>query len=106
MDEIREFILTKTSEINEKLDKKLEVIPCNSTLTQVSFRTLWKMQFVGMLRNMPTLVVWILWYSLRNWPKHIFYISNRLYIFCKLRRILKSQNRPAFMQTDLKILLK
>jgi hypothetical protein len=40
MDEIREFILTKTSEINEKLDKKLEVIPCNSTLTQVSFRTL------------------------------------------------------------------
>ena len=35
MDEIREFILTKTGEINEKLDKKLEVGPCETTLTQV-----------------------------------------------------------------------
>jgi hypothetical protein len=35
MSEIREFIVTKTAEINEKLDKKLEVIPCNSTLFQV-----------------------------------------------------------------------
>ncbi len=37
MDEIREFILTKTGEINEKLDKKLEVVPCKTTLTQVTY---------------------------------------------------------------------
>jgi hypothetical protein len=36
MEEIREFILTKTGEINEKLDKKLEVVPCETTLTQVT----------------------------------------------------------------------
>jgi hypothetical protein len=37
-DEIREFILSKTSEINEKLDKKIEVVPCSTTLTQVTFK--------------------------------------------------------------------
>ncbi len=36
MDDIREFILTKAIEVNEKVDKKLEIVSCKNTLMQVS----------------------------------------------------------------------
>lgn len=45
MDDIREFIITKAIEVNEKMDKKLEIVCCKNTLMQVKkkhFLVIWK----------------------------------------------------------------